>query len=112
MESKGTPKIKMGEILGVPKEKTNYAKTYRMRSFFGNLKRERIEKDSLEKVAAFFEKPIEFFLMESTDLLCDSRKSHAKPPASFDQISEALREMGYSEDFIQGHITALKSISQ
>lgn len=62
MEQKSTSKVKLGEILGA-KGKTSQAKIQKVDRFL-DTDNPRIDFEELEAVAAFFERPIEFFFTE------------------------------------------------
>lgn len=112
INTRGIKKTRVGEVLGAPKDSATQWKYKKYELFLAKLRKNKVDITELDRVAVFFELPLEYFFNVYSYSLHSSEKSIAKPPEGFEQIAKGLQKLGYSEEFIQGHITALQSFSQ
>ena len=117
MEKYGTPKWKLGEVLGsIANDKQ--AKIDRANRFLYQ-KQKSVSIGELEVIGEFFNKPIEYFfgfsekIPESmTNILASPKKRKNKGPKPLEDIADALRREGFNEAFINSKIDELKAMKK
>lgn len=106
VEERSIPKKKLGEVLG--SKGKDHAKITRANNFLQG--KSSITLDTVNALAKFFDKTINYFLgIEEENILRSSDKFvKIEPPLSSQQIAENLRRAGNNEEFIQNILAQIE----
>ncbi len=102
-------KTKLGEILGGKPKDDPRVKINRASRFLSGAKKN-ISLQEVNRLAEFFDRPVEWLLFDESYVLSSPNKktSHSEKP--IEQVAQNLREMGFDEDFISAQMTQLKAM--